>query len=173
MSVSASAPSSQALVTQPSGLRVAPNSKNSFSNDLPGGLSHDPQTQLDKELALKNLLFPPPAASKNQAYSTNPVVPSNSAQFQQPQQGPRAQVDNMIPTFPAFRYDRRHNIPQSPSRIDKKSFVPQTNKVPYKGSFPLMLHKFSPYFKMKRNLKQVASEKAKARRRLLELQPIK
>lgn len=174
VSVSASAPSSQALVTQPSGLRVAPNSKNSFfSNDLPEGLSHDPQTQLDKELALKNLLFPPPAASKNQAYSTNPVVLSNSAQFQQPQQGPRAQVDNMIPTFPAFRYDRRHNIPQSPSRIDKKSFVPQTNKVPYKGSFPLMLHKFSPYFKMKRNLKQVASEKAKARRRLLELQPIK
>ena len=162
---------SQALVTQPSRPRIAPNGKNSFSrNDLPGGFIHDPQTQLDKELALKNLLFPPPAVSKNQAFGTNPVVPSNSAQFQQPQQGPRAQVDNMIPTFPAFRYDRRHNIPQSPSRIDKKSFVPQNNKVPYKGSFPLMLHKFSPYFKMKRNLKQVASEQAKARRRFLELQ---
>ena len=178
---SASRPPSQTVVTQPSSPNSAPNDKNSASrNNLPGSVSRD-QTQLDRELALKNLLFPPPAATGNQAYGTNPRVTSNSVQAQQPQQISQGQVDNTIPTFPAFRYDpaagqtgfgsyRRNHIPHFPSANGKKSLVPQHNKVPYKSSFPLMLHKVSPYFKMKRNLKLMASEQAKARRRLLELQ---
>ena len=147
-------------------------------NSVPGNLNHV-QTQLDKELALKNILFPPPAASSNQVYGTA------SSSFQNQQQPSQLQVDNMIPTFPAFRYNvnlpaigqtvlnsyRRNNIPHAPSAANsKKSNLPPRNAVPYKTSFPLMLHKISPYFKMKRNLKQAASEQAKARRRLLELQ---
>ena len=147
-------------------------------NSVPGNVNHV-QTQLDKEMALKNILFPPPAASSKQVYGTA----SNA--FQNQQQPSQGQVDNMIPTFPAFRYNvnlpatgqtgfnsyRRNKIPRVPSAArNKKSIVPQRNTVPYKSSFPLMLHKISPYFKMKRNLKQAASEQAKARRRLLELQ---
>lgn len=158
-----------------------PSTSNAVSasrNSVPGNLNRV-QTQLDRELALKNILFPPPAASSNQVYGTA----SNA--FQNQQQPSQGQVDNMTPTFPAFRYNvnlpvtgqtgfnsyRRNNIPLVPSAANsKKSIVPQRNTVPYKSSFPLMLHKISPYFKMKRNLKQAASEQAKARRRLLELQ---
>ena len=146
--------------------------------NVPGNVNRV-QTQLDKELALKNILFPPPAAASNQVYGTA----SNA--FQKQQQLSQGQADNMTPTFPAFRYNvnlprngqsgfnsyRRQNIPRAPSAANsKKSIVPQRNTVPYKSSFPLMLHKISPYFKMKRNLKQAASEQAKARKRLLELQ---
>ena len=162
------------VITQPSTLSALSASR----NRVPGNLNRV-QTQLDKELALKNILFPPPAASSNQVYG----AASNA--FQKQQQPSQGQVDNMTPTFPAFRYNvnlpetgqtgfnsyRRNNVPRAPSAANsKKSIVPRRNTVPYKSSFPLMLHKISPYFKMKRNLKQAASEQAKARRRLLELQ---
>lgn len=180
MSTSTSRPTSrQIVVTQPSTYN-----KNSGSrNSLPGNTNRD-QTQLDRELALKNILFPPPA--RNHVDGTTAHVASNPFQKQQPQQFSQpGQVDNMIPSFPAFRYNanlpatgqtsfnsyQRNNIPHFPSADrKKKSIVPQHNSVPYKSSFPLMLHKISPYFKMKRNLKQMASEQAKARRRFLELQ---
>ena len=162
------------VIGQPSTLNAVSASRNS----VPGNVNRI-QTQLDKELALKNILFPPPAASSNQVYGTA----SNA--FQKQQQPSQGQVDNMTPTFPAFRYNvnlpaagqtglssyRRNSVPHAPSAANiEKSNVPRRNTVPYKSSFPLMLHKISPYFKMKRNLKQAASEQAKARRRLLELQ---
>jgi len=172
-STSASRPQVTALA-QPASLGAVSASRNSVPGD-----ENRVQTQLDKELALKNILFPPPAGSSNQVYGTA----SNAFQNQrQPSQG---QADNMIPTFPAFRYNfnlpatgqtglnsyRRNSISRLPSAAkSKKSIMPKRNTVPYKSSFPLMLHKISPYFKMKRNLKQAASEQAKARRRLLELQ---
>ena len=177
-STSASRPPPKAVVTQPSTPSALPYNSNSGSrNSVPLNVNRA-QSQLDKELALKNLLFPPPAASRNQVYGTA----LSAFQKTQPQQLPQGQVANMIPSFPAFRYDanlpatgqtvfnsyRRNSIPSAGK--NKKSMVPQHNPVPYKGSFPLMLHKISPYFKMKRNLKQVASEQAKARRRFLELQ---
>lgn len=177
-STSASRPQVTVLA-QPSTPNAVPYNKNSASrNSVPGNVNLA-QTQLDKELALKNILFPPPATSSNQVYGTASNV------FQKQQQPSQGQVDNMTPTFPAFRYNvnlpatgqtgfnsyRRNNIPHAPSAANnKKSIVPQRKPMPYKGSFPLMLHKISPYFKMKRNLKQAASEQAKARRRLLELQ---
>ena len=172
-STSASRPQATVLA-QPS----IPNSVSASRNSVPGNVNRV-QTQLDKELALKNILFPPPAASSNQVYGTA----SNA--FQKQQQLSQGQVDNMTPTFPAFRYNvnlpatgqtgfnsyRRNNVPRAPSAANsKKLILLQRNTVPYKSSFPLMLHKISPYFKMKRNLKQAASEQAKARRRLLELQ---
>ena len=162
------------VIAQPSTLNAASASRNS----VPGNVNRV-QAQVDKELALKNILFPPPAASSNHVYGTA----SNA--FQKQQLLSQGQVDNMTPTFPAFRYNvnlpatgqtdfnsyRRNNVPRGPSAANnEKSIVPRRNTVPYKSSFPLMLHKISPYFKMKRNLKQAASEQAKARRRLLELQ---
>ncbi|KAL9984605.1 hypothetical protein ACROYT_G006918 [Oculina patagonica] len=181
---SASRPPSLTVETKSSTPNAVPYNNNSGSrNSVPGNVNRV-QTQIDKELALKNLLFPPPAASRNQVYGTA----LNAVQKPQPQQLTQGQVNNMIPSFPAFRYDanlpatgqtvfnsyRRNSIPHPPSAAkNKKSFVPQHNPAPYKSSFPLMLHKISPYFKMKRNLKLVASEQAKARRRFLELQPIK
>lgn len=121
---------------------------------------------INRELALKNILFPPPSVTRN--------LPSAGTQKNvTPQQ--------TVPSFPAFRYNengpvssqfsfstnRRDEITHPPNR---KWLVPQSNPVPYKSSFPLMLHKISPYFKMKRNLKQMANGQAKARRRFLELQ---
>lgn len=179
-STSASRPPSQTMETQTSTPNAVPYNNSGSRNSVPGNVNRA-KTQLDKELALKNLLFPPPAASRHQVYGTA----LNAVQKPQPQQLSQGQVNNMIPSFPAFRYDanlpatgqtvfnsyRRNSIPHSPSAAkNKKSFVPRHNPVPYKSSFPLMLHKISPYFKMKRNLKLVASEQAKARRRFLELQ---
>ena len=67
---------------------------------------------------------------------------------------------------------RRNNIPHPPFSVnEKKVEVPHRGPLPYKGSFPLMLHKISPYLKMKRNLKLTSSNgKGKERRRFLELQ---
>ena len=174
---SASRPPSQPVMKQPSTPKAVPYNNNAGSrNSVPGTINRV-QTEIDKELALKNLLFPPPVSPSNQVHGTA----INAFQTLQPQQLSRGQSNTMIPSFPAFRYDanlpaigqtyRRNGIPHPLSASkNKKSMVPQHNPVPYKSSFPLMLHKISPYFKMKRNLKQVASEQAKARRRFLELQ---
>lgn len=155
-----------------------PNNKNFATQNNSPGNAYPNQTPLDRELALKNLLFPATAAAKTQAVQSAPRADSQAVTKDvSPQQ--------MVPSFPAFRYGanhpdilqnvhasyRRNNIARAASVPNIKAFLEQThNPVPYKGSFPLMLHKISPYFKMKRNLKQASSGQAKARRRFLELQ---
>ena len=157
----ASRPESQVGLSPPSPPNATPTKKNLASRNGAPVNTNPNQTPLDREMALKNILFPPPTATKNQAMQSAP--------------------GQMVPSFPAFRYDanhpetgqiglnnyRKNNIPRVNSR---KSLVSQHNPVPYKSSFPLMLHKISPYFKMRRNLKQTSSGQARARRRFLELQ---
>ena len=173
-SVSASRSQSRAVFSQPSASTATPNKVASRIN-APGKINPN-QTPFNRELALKNILFPPPAAMSNQP-SGRPSqdFPNTVQKNVSPQQ--------IVPSFPAFRYDanlpatgqsgsnsyRRNNIPH-PASMARKSLVPQLNPVPYKSSFPLMLHKISPYFKMKRNLKQMDSGQARARKRFLELQ---
>lgn len=161
LSEPASRPESQVGLSPPSLPNATPTKKNLASRNGAPVNANPNQTPLDREMALKNILFPPPAATKNQAMQSAPA--------------------QMVPSFPAFRYDanhpetgqvglnsyRKNNIPRANSR---KSLVSQHNPVPYKSSFPLMLHKITPYFKMRRNLKQTSSGQARARRRFLELQ---
>ena len=167
-SISASRPQSE--------VKYSPNSASS-ANTIPKntavvtrnsapGKDTSKEALINRELALKNILFPPPSETRKLPYggTQKNVTPQQT-----------------VPSFPAFRYNenrpvssqfsfnsnRRDEIAHPPNR---KWLVPQSNPVPYKSSFPLMLHKISPYFKMKRNLKQMANGQAKARRRFLELQ---
>lgn len=167
-SISASRPQSE--------VKYSPNSASS-ANTIPKntavvtrnsapGKDTSKEALINRELALKNILFPPPSETRKLPYggTQKNVTPQQT-----------------VPSFPAFRYNenrpvssqfsfnsnRRDEIAHPPNR---KWLVPQSNPVPYKSSFPLMLHKISPYFKMKRNLKQTANGQAKARRRFLELQ---
>lgn len=173
-----SRPPPKPAYSQPSNMIAAPNNRNLASQNSAPANTNPNQDLIKSELALKNLLFPPPSTIRNQVSGYNPLVSSNEVPKNvSPQQ--------MVPSFPAFRYDaklpvtgqtgfntyRRNNIPHvATAPNNPKSLVPQHGPVPYKSSFPLTLHKISPYFKMKRNLKQMSSEPAKARRRFLELQ---
>lgn len=167
-SISASRPQSE--------VKYSPNSASS-ANTIPkntavvtrnsaAGKDISKEALINKELALKNILFPPPSVTRN--------LPFGGTQKNvTPQQ--------IVPSFPAFRYNENRPVSSQFSfntnrrdeiahPLNRKWLVPQFNPVPYKSSFPLMLHKISPYFKMKRNLKQMANGQAKARRRFLELQ---
>lgn len=173
-----SRPPPKPAYSQPSNMIAASNNRNLASQNSAPGNTNANQDLIKSELALKNLLFPPPSTIRNQVSGYNPLVSSNAVPKNvSPQQ--------MVPSFPAFRYHaklpvtgqtgfntyRRNNIPHvATAPNNPKSLVPQHGPVPYKSSFPLTLHKISPYFKMKRNLKQMSSEPAKARRRFLELQ---
>ncbi|XP_068708531.1 uncharacterized protein [Montipora foliosa] len=152
--------------------------KNSPLKDMSPWNSNPSQTNLDTEVALKNFLSAPRTSATNQVVQRVSSVPSNAV-------GKGLSAQQVIPSFPAFRYEpnnpdirqriykgyRRNNIPNpSFAANNRKYHVPQHGPVPYKDSFPLMLRKISPYFKMKRNLKHIASGQAKERRRLLELQ---
>ena len=156
----ASRPESRVGISPPSPPNATPTKKNLASRNFAPVNANPNQTPLDREMALKNILFPPPARKS---------------------QGIESVPQQMVPSFPAFRYDanhpetgktglasyRKNNIPRANSR---NSLVSRHNRVPYKSSFPLMLHKISPYFKIRRNLKQTPSGQARARRRFLELQ---
>ena len=172
-------PPSQAAFPQPPATNATPNNKNLALSNSASGNTNPNQTPLHRELALKNLLFPPPPAfTRKQDSQSTSLASSNAIQK-------NVSPPQIVPSFPAFRYDanlpvtgqtgfssfRRNYIPDAASvAYNKKSLVPQHGPVPYKSSFPLMLHKISPYFKMKRNLKRMAGGQAKARRRFLELQ---
>ena len=80
---------------------------------------------------------------------------------------------------------RKNNIPnpsgtfENPQKgkwgMGNARFVVQRGPVPYRGSFPLHLNKYSPFYTMKHNLKRMIQTNnkkpdAKSRRRFLELQ---
>ena len=67
---------------------------------------------------------------------------------------------------------KRPNPYTSGAQGQRKSFhsTPKAT-LPYKGSFPLKLHKVSPYFEMKRYLNNNVNDKPRVRRRFLELRP--
>lgn len=154
-------------------LNTAPTNRNSSSKASVPTNSNPYYGRLNTELALKKFLSSP-----------NEVVRPLSGLS--PNFGKGLSSRQAMPSFPAFRYGanypdtrqgilkgyRRNNIPHSPFSVNVKKFeVPHRGPLPYKGSFPLMLHKISPYLKMKRNLKQTSSNgQGKERRRFLELQ---
>ena len=153
---------------------TAPINKNSSSKASAPENSNPNHGRLDTELALKKFLSSPNEVVRPLS-GLSPNLVGNGLSSQQ-----------AMPSFPAFRYEanhpdtrqgvfkgyRRNNIPHPPFSVnEKKVEVPHRGPLPYKGSFPLMLHKISPYLKMKRNLKLTSSNgKGKERRRFLELQ---
>ena len=167
-SISASRPQSEVTYSpnSASSANTIPKNTAVVTRNSAPGKDTSKEALINRELALKNILFPPPS-------ETRKLPPGGTQKNVTPQQ--------TVPSFPAFRYNenrpvssqfsfntnRRDEIAHPPNR---KWLMPQSNPVPYKSSFPLMLHKISPYFKMKRNLKQMANGQAKARRRFLELQ---
>ena len=159
--------------TKQSSNAASTNKKTSSKASAPEN-SNPNHGRLDTELALKKFLSSPNEVVRPLS-GLSPNLVENGLSSQQ-----------AMPSFPAFRYEanhpdtrqgifngyRRDNIPHPPFSVnEKKVQVPHRGPLPYKGSFPLMLHKISPYLKMKRNLKLTSSNgKGKERRRLLELQ---
>ena len=162
----------------------------------------------NRELALKNILFPPVSAPISPGLLTTQRIPPNvfqrstmsQQQFRSP--APTEQQRQLLRSGSAFpskkqiphlsgndlrvnRLDsvnvpltrqeivssyQQNNILRDAHPSYKKSIAAQHVAMPFENSFPIVLHKVSPYFKMKRNLMRIANEQAKERRRLLELQ---